>query len=47
MRSAGLKADGSLMLSLLLRAEGSTEKAAANGNTSTLVVNQCQNTEQA
>lgn len=47
MRSAGPKADGSLMSRLLLQAKGSTERAVANGNASTLVINQCHNAEQA
>lgn len=47
MRSAGLKADGSLILRQPLRAQGSTERAVANGKASTLVINQCQNAKQA
>lgn len=47
MRSAGLKADGSLISRQPLRAQGSTERAVPNGKASTLVINQCQNAEQA
>lgn len=47
MRSAGLKADGSLMSRRPLRAPGLTERAVPNGKATALVINQCQNAEQA